>query len=224
MDFSNFKLDLTEEEVQEVDKGSSSSSGPRALGVGLHEVTITKVECGGPSKGDPSWERLSLSLTAPNGSFAFLNLLVPTESLKYGADNKLWAWKKLKKFLEATGIEVTQNNVPEVLSRLFSKASVLEGFKYQVELQYTGYHALPLDDKSGIALVNRDGEIVHDQDGDPVVCQKYEDVKNAAKELGHWYEGYPQVVGYGKQYKNVVEVKKAVAKKVTLAGSSESPF
>jgi hypothetical protein len=227
MDFSKFKLDLTAEEVQEVDKGFKSNSGPKALGVGLHEVAIEKVEEKGPSNGDPSWERLNLTLVASNGGFTYLNLLVPTESLKYGPENKLWAWKKLKEFLKATGYEVTEENAPEILAAAFSNPSTLVGHKYQVELKFTGHHAQVLEDKTGIALVDRDGVVETDEDGDPIVLPTFGEIKDAAKELGLWYEGYPQVVGYGKKFTNPLATKKKTGlttKKISLPSKENSPF
>lgn len=228
MDFSKFKIDLTEEDIVEVEKGPKSNSGPKALGVGLHEVVIESAEENGPSKSDPSWERLNLKLTAANGGFAYMNLQIPTESLKYGTEGKLWAWKKLKDFLKATGYDVNEDNAGEILASAFSKPSGLVGHKYQIELAFTGYHGQYLEDKSGIALVDREGVVETDDDGDPIVFPTFAEVKNAAKELGLWFEGYPQVVGFGKKFPNnlntATKKKTGITTKKIFTSESSSPF
>lgn len=199
--FSQFKMDLSVSDKAEVEKSGSGERKPRNLPAGLHEVVIKEVTAKGVSQADETWEKLTIKFEASNMNYCYHLLMIPTVGLKFGPKGDLWAWKKLKSFIEAIGFEITDDNIPDLLSKLFSSPERMVGLKLNIELKYTSHHGLYLE-KNKIALVDKDGEQVVDGDNDPVIEADYAAVENAANELGLKYDGRPSLIAYGVPLKN----------------------
>jgi hypothetical protein len=187
-------VDITEADL------ASLENKKKFLGVGIHDVKVTKLENGKPLDKDPSFLGVFVHVQTADLIDKKIYFAVPTAHLKYkGAANKsgeMLFYKKLADLFRACGEDdVTPTTVPSLITRYFSKGDLI-GQTFQIKVGYTKMH-LGYKDKLYF-LADRDGVVMKGEDGEPLVQSDNRDEATAkAIELGFPnLQAFPEVVAY----------------------------
>lgn len=187
-------IDVSDQEMNRLQKVRSF------IGPGTHSLKITALENRGPNKTDHTFQEVSIKLEAPNGGHMLFFLSIPTVRLKFqggsSRNSELYPFQKLCKFFEGLGETFTQKDVPALITKYFTKNTLL-GRVLTGVVGYSKMHLVYLESK--YVLVARDGSplitdtgsyVVSDQDRDaalasavtlgfdPSKIQKYPEILN----------------------------------------------
>jgi hypothetical protein len=213
MDFNFKKLDLTEEEFQ---AGSAPKS--KMIGVGPHELKITKATFKKMSDGDPTWGVYSLILSKGGIKTAtvknkdgkdklvaldkagnevpmmYHNLLVPTQRVKYAkagisSYGETFPFQRFREFMGGLGETVICD--PSVLGKIVPKWFKDAGALEGETLNVeVGYSKMHIE--------RRDGKfIIADREGKQAVDGEFEnrkDAEDAAFALKKVLQDWPEII------------------------------
>lgn len=202
-----FNVKVTEQDLQ-VSGSKESSNGPKFLQPGTHQVKITEVVEDGSPAADSTWVKLKITYEDKEGkSLRKQLLLVPTESLEYGADRKQAPKRNLLSFLNALGENVSAKNLPQTISKWFEKPQRLVNQRLEVKVGYSNSHAKYVS-KGNFQLVDSKEQPVLDGEGLPISAPDRQSIELCAKQMGMRFDAYPSVIGYGEPLAKQAPTKK----------------
>jgi len=191
-----FALKVKEEDLQ-VRGNESSSSGPKFLQPGTHQVKITEVVEDSAPIADATWVKLKLTYEDKEGkSLRKQMLLVPTESLDYGPDRKQGPKRNLLSFLNALGESVSAKSLPQVVSKWFEKPQRLVNQRLEVKVGYSNPHAKYIS-KGVFQLVDSKEQPVLNEQGEPIQSADRQSIELIAKQRGLRFDAFPSVIAFG---------------------------
>jgi hypothetical protein len=204
-----FALKVKEEDLQ-VRGNESSSSGPKFLQPGTHQVKITEVVEDSAPIADATWLKLKITYEDKDGkSLRKQMLMVPTESLDYGPDRKQGPKRNLLSFLNALGENVSAKNLPQLVSKWFEKSQRLVNQRIEVKVGYSNAHAKYIS-KGCFQLVDSKEQPITDEQGEPVQSADRQSIELIAKQRGLRFDAFPSVIGFGEPLAKQAPVKKVV--------------
>lgn len=170
---------------------------------GKHTAKITNVVYQGLAS-DDRWGKFLLTLTGVGGKETTAQLIIPLRDVMYrtkSGKESAFMFKKAQTFLRAIGVDLTINNVEDVLKEQFSKPEkTLVGQELVIEIGYNGNHIrydgkTPTGDARYV-IQKRDGSVVTDANAAPEVFTTREAALNHAETLDLPIEQYSSVVNY----------------------------
>jgi hypothetical protein len=206
-----FNVKVKEEDLQSAQRSEGSSSGPKFLQPGTHQVKITEVVDDGATVADSTWIKLKLTYEDKEGKTLRKQLLlVPTESLDYGADRKQGPKRNLLAFLNALGESVSAKTLPQTISKWFEKPQRLVNQRLEVKVGYSNPHAKYIS-KGCFQLVDSKEQPVLDESGEPIQASDRQSVELIAKQRGMRFDAFPSVIAFGEPLAKQAPSKKASA-------------
>lgn len=210
-----FNVKVSEQDLQPASK-ETTSSGPRFLQPGTHQVKITEVVDDGAPQADDTWIKLKITYEDKEGkSLRKQLLLVPTQSLDYGPDRKQGPKRNLLAFLNALGENVSAKTLPQIISKWFEKSQRLVNQRLEVKVGYSNHHAKYLG-KNSFQLVDSKEQPVLDENGQPLVTADRQSLELLAQERGYRFDAFPSVIAFGEPL-----AKQAPSKKVASQATDE---
>lgn len=206
-----FNVKVSEQDLETSSSKESSSSGPRFLQPGTHQVKITEVVDDGAPQADESWVKLKLTYEDKEGkSLRKQLLLVPTESLDYGSDRKQGPKRNLLAFLNALGENVSAKTLPQIISKWFEKPQRLVNQRLEVKVGYSNSHAKYVS-KGNFQLVDSKEQPILDSAGEPISAADRKALELIAQERGLRFDAFPSVVAFGEPLAKQAPSKKIAA-------------
>lgn len=135
IDFSKFKLDLSNDEQESMSK-TGGGSGFRSLKPGTHSVKIKSVEWKGAPDNDKTWNKLRIAYADESGAEASEILLIPTTNPRYGERATLVPYQKLVETLKVLGFDITNRNAAEMLGKVFRNEQNLVGLSLIIKADH----------------------------------------------------------------------------------------
>lgn len=214
-----FNLKVSETDLDVSTPSRESSSGPRFLQPGTHQVKITEVVDDGAPMADETWLKLKITYEDKEGKTLRKQLLlVPTQSLDYGSDRKQGPKRNLLSFLSALGEDVSVKTLPQTVSKWFEKPQRLVNQRLEVKVGYSNSHAKYIS-KDNFQLVDAKDQPILDVNGEPISAPDRQSVELCAKQMGLRFDAYPSVIGYGEPL-----AKQKPAKKLAASSEEEDLF
>lgn len=173
---------------------------------GKRELEVTEVRPIGPARSDKSWHNYLVMFRGvgkEEGKVITRFVLIPgTGKLTYtnkGGKESGWAFKGLRDFMAALGVDLTAENVKKVLPSYFSPRNLnaLVGKRLMGEIGFRGTHAkyIATSEDSGYIALVKDGDILMDTNGDAISFESYEEAESYAKENSiNDYEAFPELI------------------------------
>jgi hypothetical protein len=213
-----FNVKVSEQDLQSNSK-DSSSSGPKFLQPGTHQVKITEVVDDGSPVADETWLKLKITYEDKEGkSLRKQLLLVPTQSLDYGPDRKQGPKRNLLAFLNALGENVSAKTLPQIISKWFEKPQRLVNQRLEVKVGYSNHHAKYIG-KNSFQLVDAKEQPAMDESGQPIMAADRQAIELIAQQRGLRFDAFPSVIAFGEPL-----AKQAPSKKVTASEDEEDLF
>lgn len=205
-----FNVKVSEQDLQSSSK-ESSSSGPKFLQPGTHQVKITEVVDDGAPQADETWVKLKITYEDKEGkSLRKQLLLVPTQSLDYGPDRKQGPKRNLLAFLNALGESVSAKTLPQIISKWFEKPQRLVNQRLEVKVGYSNNHAKYLG-KNSFQLMDSKEQPVTDESGQPIIAADRQALELIAQQRGLRFDAFPSVVAFGEPLAKQAPSKKIAA-------------
>lgn len=203
-----FNVKVSEQDLQSSSSKETSSSGPKFLQPGTHQVKITEVVDDGCPQADETWIKLKITYEDKEGkSLRKQLLLVPTQSLDYGPDRKQGPKRNLLAFLNALGENVSAKTLPQIISKWFEKPQRLVNQRLEVRVGYSNHHAKYIG-KNNFQLVDSKEQLVLDTEGQPIAAADRQALELIAQERGLRFDAFPSVVAFGEPLAKQVPSKK----------------
>lgn len=205
-----FNVKVSEQDLQTSSK-ETSSSGPKFLQPGTHQVKITDVVDDGSPQADDTWIKLKLTYEDKEGkSLRNQLLLVPTQSLDYGPDRKQGPKRNLLAFLNALGESVSAKTLPQTISKWFEKPQRLVNQRLEVKVGYSNAHAKYIS-KGNFQLVDSKEQPILDSNGEPISASDRKALEMIAQERGLRFDAFPNVIAFGEPLAKQAPSKKIAA-------------
>lgn len=206
-----FNVKVSEQDLQTSSTKETSSSGPKFLQPGTHQVKITEVVDDGSPQADETWIKLKLTYEDKEGkSLRKQLLLVPTQSLDYGADRKQGPKRNLLAFLNSLGENVSAKTLPQIISKWFEKPQRLVNQRLEVKVGYSNAHAKYIS-KGCFQLVDSKEQPILSETGEPIQASDRQSVELIAQQRGLRFDAFPSVVAFGEPLAKQAPSKKIAA-------------
>jgi hypothetical protein len=195
-DFTQFKMDVSKEELDAASNAAGSGGASKYLDKGNHEVEIMEAVWDGQARADETWFKLKVTFKDAKDRTIREWMLIPTTSAKYGPDKKDGVFLKLQRFLNALGFVLDRDSAEKLVPSIFKDPSKLLGLKLKIDVGYRAHHVNYVS-KGNFTLSTSKGDSVNDSTtGKPV---QFEDRKSAEEYCAVYnldFSKYPDVQRY----------------------------
>lgn len=195
------------------------------LGVGVHNVKIVEVTEAGPDTKDPSWLVYSITMQGAGNKTTKERLLVPTSSKLYVDSKGTWPLRKLVAFINGVLPNVTAENMPKALEKLFGSTKNLEDVALEVTIKHTQHYAKYISKDCFHLMSPKDVPVMGNDGVTPRAFATRDEAQLAAVQAGLKFYGFPNITAYGTPQSNPKLSGKPVVKKAPVVEETEEdPF
>lgn len=195
--FSNCSI-KTDEELNAVQENSKKED--KFFKPGKYEVVIDSVEYTGQAPNDPNWGKLTVTYKGTGEKTIKDFLLIPFADVKYGVKGTLYPFRKIQKFGQALGTEVTVKTVEAAMKQLFANPVKLKGRAVGIEVGYEKGHVKYMgktpEGSKQYSLADRDGNPIRDNAMNVAVFPDFDAAYAYAEENKIPVDRFPRILDY----------------------------